>query len=212
MVKAKKKKVVAAKKKKLANVKKATTKKTVKKSTVKKGAVKKKTAGKSAAKKKITIRSKKVSAVPKGYNSVTPCLVVSDGVSAIEFYKNAFGAKEVMRMERPGGKIGRAELRIGDARIMLSDACPEMDARSPESYGGSPVDIHLYIKNVDEVVARAISAGASLLRPIANMYYGDRTGLVADPYGHKWFVSTHIEDVSPAQIKKRAAALFDNDK
>jgi PhnB protein len=167
--------------------------------------VKKKVVKKVASKRK----SKKASAIPKGYHSITPYLIVSDGAQAIEFYKKAFGAKEMMRMEKPDGKIGHAELKIGDARMMLADVCPEMGAHSPEKLGGSPVGIHLYIKDVDMVVERAVKAGAKLERAVENMFYGDRSGALEDPYGHKWYVSTHIEDVSPSQIRKRAAKLFE---
>jgi PhnB protein len=164
---------------------------------------------KKAVKKVATKRAtKKVSAIPKGYHSITPYLVVSNGANAIKFYIKAFGAKEMMRMEQPGGKIGHAELKIGDAKIMLADVCPEMNSRSPESLGGSPVSIHLYIKDVDGVVKRAVAAGAKLLMPIENRFYGDRSGALEDPFGHKWHVSTHVENVSPAQVKKRAAEFF----
>jgi len=153
-------------------------------------------------------RPKKVLIIPKGYHSITPYLVVSQGANAIEFYKKAFAAKVVMRMDQPNGKVGHAELQIGDAKIMLADICPEKGSRAPESFGGSPVGIHLYIKDVDKVVARAVAAGAKLLRPVENMFYGDRTGSIEDPYGHQWYIATHIEDVSPAEMRKRAAKLF----
>ncbi|OGT37784.1 MAG: glyoxalase [Gammaproteobacteria bacterium RIFCSPHIGHO2_12_FULL_37_14] len=152
---------------------------------------------------------KKVSPIPKGYHSVTPYLIINRAAAAIEFYKKAFAAKEVMRVEHKGGKVGHAELKIGDAKIMLADEFPEMNSRSPQAYGGSPVSLHLYVKNVDDVVSKAISAGATLMRPLENMFYGDRSGTVVDPYGHIWHVATHIEDVTPAKMKKRAAELFD---
>lgn len=165
------------------------------------------------AKKKITKsiakpKKKKVLAIPKGYHSITPILVVNGGSRAIEFYKKAFGAKIVMRMERPDGKIAHAELKINDAKIMLADESPEMGANSPVNYGGSPVGIHLYIKDVDAVVKRAVGSGARIIRPVENMFYGDRAGEVQDPFGHKWYISTHVEDVSPATMRKRAAELF----
>lgn len=175
-----------------------------KKPAVLKSKLKKKLPKKAAVKRK----AKKVLPIPKGYHSVIPYLFVSNAKKAIEFYKKAFGAKEMMRMEQPAGKIGHAELKIGDARIMLSDECLEMNARSPEKFGGSPVSIHLYIKDVDGVVKRAVSAGATLVRPVETMFYGDRSGAIADPYGHMWFVSTHVEDVTPAKVKKRAAELY----
>lgn len=153
-------------------------------------------------------KTKKVLAIPKGYHSIIPYLIVNNAKKAIEFYKKAFAAKAVICMEHPGGKIGHAELKIGDAKIMLADECPQMNARSPEKFGGSPVGIHLYIKDVDGVVKRAVAAGAKLVRPVENMFYGDRSGALEDPYGHMWYVSTHIENVTPALIRKRAAELF----
>jgi PhnB protein len=158
--------------------------------------------------KKPTVKRKKVLPIPKGYHSVTPYLIVSNGAKAIEFYKKVFGAKASMCMEQPGGKIGHAELKIGDSKIMLADGCPEMKAHSPEHFGGSPVTIHLYVKDVDAVVKSAVAAGAKLVRPLENMFYGDRSAGLQDPYGHQWYVATHIEDVTPAQMKKRAAELF----
>lgn len=177
-----------------------------KKTTVKKKVglkSKKKVVRKTAAKR----RPKKVLAIPKGYSSITPYLIVNDCAKAIEFYKKIFGAKEAFRMER-GGKIAHTELKIGDARIMLSDGCPEMGAHSPEKFGGSPVSIHFYTKNVDDVIRRAVAAGAQLKRAVQDMFYGDRSGVVTDPFGHQWFIATHVEDVPLAKIKKRAAELF----
>lgn len=159
---------------------------------------KKKTAAKSTKRKPA-----KVQAVPKGYTSVTPYLIVANATQAIDFYKKAFGAKEVMRMEKAGGKVGHAELKINDAKIMLADEFPEMNALSPQAFGGTAVSIHLYLKDVDGVVQRALDAGAKLVRPVEDMFYGDRCGTVEDPSGHKWHVSTHIEDVSPREIRKR---------
>ncbi len=153
--------------------------------------------------KKPVNRKKKVLAIPKGYHSITPYLIVNNAANAIDFYKKIFGAKEVMRMQQPGGKVAHAELKVGDAKFMLADEHPEMNAHSPQAYGGSPVSIHLYVKDVDTIFARAISAGAKLIRPVDNMFYGDRCGTLEDPYGHKWHVSTHIEDVTPAKMKKR---------
>lgn len=161
-------------------------------------------------KRKIVKNKKKVLAVPKGYHSVIPYLIVNGAANAIEFYKKVFGAKVVMRMDLPNGKISHAELKIGDSKIMLGDQCPERGAYAPANYGGSPVGIHLYIKNVDEVVKRAVRAGAKLIRPVENMFYGDRSAAIKDPFDHQWYVSTHVEDVSIAQVKKRAAALFGN--
>jgi PhnB protein len=185
-------KAVAKKKKKPSVVRKKLSQKTKKKVTKKVGVK----------------RKKKVLAIPKGYHSITPYLIVNHAAKAIDFYKKVFGAKEVMRMEHKNGKVGHAELKIGDAKIMLADEYPEMGVHSPRAYGGSAVSIHLYVKDVDTTVAKAISAGAKLARPVENMFYGDRSGMIEDPYGHKWYVSTHVEDVSPATIRKRAEALF----
>jgi len=159
---------------------------------------------KTPRKKKITKKAvkKKVLTPPKGYQSITPYLIVSNAAKAITFYKAAFNAKELMRMEH-GGKIGHAELKIGDAKIMLADEHPEMYAKAPESEGETSVSIHLYIKDVDGVVNKAVSLGAKLVRSVENMFYGDRCGTLEDPYGHKWHVATHIEDVTPAKMKKR---------
>lgn len=160
------------------------------------------------AKKKVTKKKlKKVLPIPKGYHSVTPYLIVNNAAKAIDFYKKVFGAKEIARMEH-SGKVGHAELKIGDAKIMLADEYPEMGARSPVAYGGSPISIYLYVKDVDAVVKLAVRSGAKLTRPVDNMFYGDRSGGITDPFGHIWYVATHVEDVSMAEIKKRAAALF----
>lgn len=160
-------------------------------------------------KKKVSAKSKKkVLAIPKGYHSITPYLIVNNAAMAIEFYKKVFGAKEVLRMDQPGGRVGHAELKIGDAKIMLADECPEMNAHSPQTGDSSPVSIHLYTKNVDATVDLAMTAGAKIIKPVQDMFYGDRSGTLEDPFGHKWHVSTHIEDVSIAKMKKRAAELF----
>ncbi len=161
------------------------------------------------ATKKVTSKAKKkVSAIPKGYNSVIPYLIVKNAAKALEFYKKVFGAKEVMRMEQPDGKISHAELNVGDSKIMLADECPEMGALGPQEGGNAAISIHLFIKNVDDVVEKAVSLGAIIKRPVQDMFYGDRSGAVEDPFGHRWFVSTHIEDVSKAMMKKRAAQAF----
>ena len=209
------KKVTKAKSVKSAPAKKAV-KKVVKKAVKKVKKVAKKAVKKPAAKLKAKSKtksakkSKKILAVPKGYNSITPYLIVNQALNAIEFYKKVFAAKEMMCMKDDSGCVNHAELQIGDTRIMLADECPEMNARSPQSYGGSPVSIHLYIPNVDAVVERALAAGAVLARPVQDMYYGDRSGGVMDPFGHVWFISTHIEDVTPAQMKKRAAEMCEH--
>ena len=143
--------------------------------------------------------------IPEGYHSVTPYLIVTGAASAIEFYKHAFGAKEVMRIPHPDGRVGHAELQIGDSRIMLADEFPEIGARSPMSLGGTPVGIQLYVDDVDAVTARALAAGAKMLRPLKDQFYGDRSGTLNDPFGHQWTISTHKEDISPEEMQRRAA-------
>lgn len=147
-----------------------------------------------------------VKPIPEGYHSVTPYLIVKGGVRAIEFYERAFGARELFRMMRPDGRVGHAELEIGDSRVMLADEHPEIGARSPQTIGGSPVTIHLYVEDVDATVERAVEAGAQLTRPVADQFYGDRNGGVTDPFGHVWFVATHTEDVPADELGRRAAA------
>jgi PhnB protein len=153
-------------------------------------------------------KTSKVKPVPKGYHTATPYLIVNDGAMAIKFYKKAFGATEIMNMKAPGGKTMHAEIQIGDSRIMLADECPEMGARSPQALGGSPVSIMLYVEDVDALAKKAVAAGAKVLRPVQDQFYGDRSGGFEDPFGHSWHLSTHIEDVSPDEIKKRAKAFM----
>ncbi|MHB1947814.1 MAG: VOC family protein [Gammaproteobacteria bacterium] len=178
--------------------------KTIKKKTASslKKSSKKKTVKKTTSKRKST----KVSAVPKGHNNITPYLIVDGAAKAIDFYKNVFGAKEKMRMQHESGRVGHAELQIGDTKIMLSDEWPEMNVYGPIKVGGSPVLIHLYVKKVDDTVERAAASGARIVRPPQDMFYGDRSANLEDPFGHKWCVATHIEDVTPVQIRKRAAS------
>ena len=149
----------------------------------------------------------KVSAIPAGYHSVTPYLIIDGAAAAIEFYKKAFGATEVLRMPSPDGRIGHAEITVGDSHVMLADESREMNARAPRSGGGSPVSLLLYVEDVDRVVERAVAAGAKLVRPVEDKFYGDRMGGIEDPFGHQWYVGTHIEDVSPEEMKKRMAAM-----
>jgi PhnB protein len=149
----------------------------------------------------------KVKAIPEGYHNVTPYLIIDGAAAAIEFYKKAFDATEVMRMPGPDGRIGHAEIKIGDSHVMLADENPEMNARSPKSVGGSPISIVLYVEAVDKTVARAVAAGAKVEQPVEDKFYGDRMGGVQDPFGHRWYVGTHIEDVSPEEMKKRMAAM-----
>lgn len=143
--------------------------------------------------------------IPEGYHSVTPYLIIRGAAKAIEFYKRAFGAREITRMAQPDGKVGHAELQIGDSRIMLADEFPERNIRGPESLGGTPVMIHLYVEDVDAMARQALAAGAKELRPVADQFYGDRSGMFADPFGHQWNISTHKEDLSAEEIRKRAA-------
>ena len=143
-----------------------------------------------------------VQKIPAGYHSVTPYLVVSDAAGAMDFYKRAFGASETVRMDGPPGKIGHAEMKIGDSMIMLSDEM--MGNRSPQSLGGSPVSIFLYVEDVDSVFNQAISAGAKGNMPPQDMFWGDRFGKLTDPFGHQWALATHVEDVTPEQMRERA--------
>jgi PhnB protein len=147
-----------------------------------------------------------VKPIPDGYHSVTPYLIVKGAAKAIEFYKQVFGATERTRMAQPDGRIGHAEIQIGDSTIMLADEFPERNIRGPESLGGTPVMIHLYIQDVDTVAKRAVAAGAKEIRPVQNQFYGDRSGMFADPFGHQWNIATHVEDLSAEEIGKRAAA------
>ncbi|MFI5102961.1 MAG: VOC family protein [Terriglobales bacterium] len=146
---------------------------------------------------------KKVDYIPKGYNTVTPYLVIKGAAKAIEYYKNVFGATEVVRMDGPDGKVGHAELQIGDSRIMLADECPEMGHRSAESIGASPVSLYVYLPDCDKVVAKASAEGANIIKPVADQFYGDRSGFIQDPFGHLWGIATHKEDVSPEEMKER---------
>jgi PhnB protein len=134
---------------------------------------------------------------------------VKGAAKAIDYYKNVFGAEELMRMSDPGGRIGHAELKIGDGVVFLADEYPEMGVLSAESLGGSPVTIHLYLKDVDTVAERAVAAGGKMLRPVEDQFYGDRAGKLQDPFGHVWWISTHKEEVAPDEMKRRAAKLFD---
>jgi PhnB protein len=147
--------------------------------------------------------SAKVKPIPDGYRSVTPYLMIKGAGEAIDFYKKAFGARERMRVPGPGGKLMHAEIEIGDSVVMLADEFAEMGALSPASIGGTPVGIHLYVENVDEMFKVALDAGAKQERPVQDQFYGDRSGSLIDPFGHKWHLATHIEDVSPAEIDRR---------
>jgi PhnB protein len=145
--------------------------------------------------------------IPEGYRTVTPFLSVDDAAGAIDYYKQAFGAKERMRMETPDGKIGHAELEIGDSLIMLADEFPEMGALGPKKVGGSPMTIHVYVEDVDAAFQRAIENGGKEVRAVEDQFYGDRSGRFEDPFGHSWNIASHVEDVPPDEMAKRAAAM-----
>jgi PhnB protein len=146
--------------------------------------------------------------IPDGYHSATPYLIVKGAAEAIDFYKRAFGASESLRMADPKGGIAHAEIKIGDSVIMLADEHPNMGYRGPRSLGGSAVSIMLYVTDVDGTFDRAVEAGAKAQRPVANQFYGDRSGTLEDPFGHIWTISTHVEDVAPEEMKRRAEAAF----
>jgi PhnB protein len=145
----------------------------------------------------------KVKPIPDGYHTATPYLILNDAAKAIEFYKRAFGAAELMRLPAPGGKIGHAEIKIGDSHIMLSDEWPEQGYKGPAALGGSPVSIMLYVNDVDATAAQAVSAGAKVTKPVQDQFYGDRSGTFTDPFGHIWHISTHKEDVPPDELDRR---------
>lgn len=148
--------------------------------------------------------------IPAGYHSVTPYLIIKGAVDAIDFYKRAFGATESMRMQGPDGKIGHAEIRIGDSVVMLADEHPDMGYRSPQSLGGAGVSLMVYVEKVDETFKRALAAGAKELRPVVNQFYGDRSGTLQDPFGHVWTVSTHVEDIAPEEMRRRSEEFLKN--
>jgi PhnB protein len=146
--------------------------------------------------------------IPGGRQVLTPYLIVRNAAKAIEFYAQAFGAREVFRLTEPQGKIGHAELRIGDSLLMLADEYPDFGALGPASIGGSPVTIHLYVEDVDRVVAGATAAGGTILRAVKDEFYGDRAGMIVDPFGHKWHIATHTEDVSAQEMQRRWEAML----
>ena len=146
--------------------------------------------------------------IPEGYPRVAPYLIVDGGAAAIDFYCSVLGASERMRMPTPDGRVGHAELQLGDSIIMLADENAEMGARGPASIGGTPVSLHVYVEDSDAVFERAVDAGATALRPVEDRFYGDRSGQFEDPFGHRWDVSTHVEDVPPEEMSKRAAAAM----
>lgn len=148
------------------------------------------------------------SPIPKGYHSITPYLVVRGGIDAMAFYTKAFHAREIMRMEGPNGTIAHAEIAIGDSRIMATADCPASDANSPLCLDGAPVTIHLYVEDVDTVTAWAMEAGAKMIRPVQDQFWGDRSATVQDPFGHIWHLATHQEDIPADEIRRRAELCF----
>jgi PhnB protein len=147
-----------------------------------------------------------VKPIPEGYHSVTPYLIVKGAAEALEFYKKALGAKEVVCMKGPGGKVMHAEIKIGDSFVMLADEFPEMGHVGPQTLGGTSVGLAVYVENVDAQFDKAIAAGGKVKRPVQDQFYGDRAGTLTDPYGHVWTLATHKEDVSPEEMKKRSEA------
>jgi uncharacterized glyoxalase superfamily protein PhnB len=152
--------------------------------------------------------AKKAPAIPKGYHTVTPSLFVAGAAKAIDFYKKALGAEELMRFPGPDGKIMHAEIKVGDSIIMLADEMPDMGGRGPKSIGGTPVSFFVYGENVDAAWKRAVDAGAKEVVPLADQFWGDRTGCLEDPFGHQWWLAQHVEDLTPEQIRKNAEAHF----
>ncbi len=153
-----------------------------------------------------------VNPIPTGYPIVTPYLIVQGAAQALAFYQRAFGAIERLRLPGPRDTVGHAEITIDDALIMLADPCPEMGARSPQTLGGSPVSLHLYVTEVDARFQQAIDAGATVLQPVKDQCYGDRSGMLQDPFGHVWMLATHMEDVSPEELQRRMVALMPQDQ
>lgn len=143
--------------------------------------------------------------IPDGYPRLSPYLCIEGAAAAIDFYAEVLGAKERVRMPAPGGKVGHAELQLGDSVVMLSDEFPEMGNESPKTVGGTPVVLSVYVEDVDDVFDRAVKAGATVVSPVTTQFYGDRSGLFEDPFGHRWSVATHVEDVAPDEMARRAA-------
>jgi len=165
-------------------------------------------AKKKSSQKKKASSSKKVSPVPKGHHAVTPGIAVRDAAQAIEFYKKAFGAKEKSRMPGPDGKLMHADIMIGDSHIMMGEENLQMGNPSPLSLNGSPISLYVYVKNADKVFDQAVKEGASVVMPVMDQFWGDRAGMVTDPYGHKWWLATHKQDLSPKAMKKAAEEFF----
>jgi len=150
----------------------------------------------------------KAPAVPKGHHTVTPSLFIAGAAKAIEFYKKALGAEELMRFAGPDGSIMHAELKIGDSILMLADEMPDMGGRGPKSIGGTPVSFFVYREDVDGAWKRAVDAGGKELVPLADQFWGDRTGCLEDPFGHQWWLAQHLEDLTPEELRKNASAFF----
>jgi PhnB protein len=148
-----------------------------------------------------------VKPIPDGYHAVTPYLIVRGAANAIDFYREAFGAAELMRIPMPDGRLGHAEVRVGDSVVMLADENPEWGAVSPQALGNTPVGLCVYVADCDAVFNAAVAAGATVFRPLANQFYGDRSGTVIDPFGHKWTIATHVEDLTPEELRKRMEAM-----
>lgn len=175
----------------------------------KRAKAKRKPAAKAAAKTSAQKSAKsRVSPIPQGYRTVTPQLTVRGAAEAINFYKRAFGARELMRMASPDGKVMHAELKVGDSVVFLGDEFPDMGCKSPQTLGGASGALHVYVPNVDAAFKRAVDAGAQVTMPVADMFWGDRYGKVTDPFGHEWGLGTHKEDVSPSEMAERAQAFF----
>jgi PhnB protein len=152
--------------------------------------------------------AKKAQAIPKGYHTVTPSIVVAGAAKAIDFYKKALGAEEIMRFPGPDGKIMHAEIRIGDSVIMLVDEMPDQGGRGPKLIGGTPVSFFIYGEDVDAAWKRAVDAGAKPIMPLDDQFWGDRTGLLEDPFGHHWWLAQHIQDLTPEELRTRSEAFF----
>jgi PhnB protein len=168
--------------------------------------VKRASASKSGAR-RAPAPTKVVKAIPAGYYTATPYLYLNEAAKALDFYKQAFGATELTRMDAPGGRVAHAEVRIGNSIVMLADEFPDMGARSPKSLGGASGSILLYVPDADAALARAVRAGAKVTRPVELQFWGDKMGALEDPFGHQWSIATHVEDVSPAELQKRMAAM-----
>lgn len=149
-----------------------------------------------------------VEPIPEGYHSITPYLYVRDGAAALDFYGEAFGAEELFRMDGPPGKIGHAEMSIGDSRFMLADEVEEWGNPSPQTLGGNGSSLMVYVEDVDALFQRAVDAGAKEVKPVENQFYGDRSGTIEDPFGHRWTISTHVEDVPPEELERRMEEMM----